>query len=190
MSSKIVTVNLSSSSKQNNKEYNDPGTGTEIIQPGQPKKRVVTTKSSWMFSPDDLSANRQFAYIEQIHANAITDNNACKLISQHINQKINGYKAQDIKKKLYDPTNTVDMDYVVNLLYTSHHVCFYCKESVQVLYENVREPKQWTLERIYNNIGHNKNNVEIACLQCNLGRKTMYHERYAFTKQLVIVKQH
>jgi hypothetical protein len=59
---------------------------------------------------------------------------------------------------------------------------------MKILYEHVREPKQWSLERIDNDYGHNKNNVEIACLSCNLRRKTMYHERFIFTKQLNIVK--
>jgi hypothetical protein len=48
---------------------------------------------------------------------------------------------------------------------------------------------QWTLERIDNDLGHNKNNVEIACLNCNLRRRTMYHERYLFTKELNIIKK-
>ena len=47
--------------------------------------------------------------------------------------------------------------------------------------------KQWTLERIDNGMGHNKDNVEIACLLCNLRRRTMYHERYVFTKQMMNV---
>jgi hypothetical protein len=67
--------------------------------------------------------------------------------------------------------------------------CYYCKESVVLLYEYVRDPKQWTLERIDNSRGHNKDNVEIACLQCNLRRRCMYHERYLFTKQMNIVKR-
>jgi len=60
---------------------------------------------------------------------------------------------------------------------------------VSVLYEIVREPMQWTLERINNDFGHNYGNVEIACLNCNLHRRTMYHERYLFTKELNIIKK-
>ena len=67
--------------------------------------------------------------------------------------------------------------------------CYYCKENVNVLYEIVREPKQWTLERLDNSFGHNHDNVVIACLNCNVRRRTMYHERYVFTKQLNIVKK-
>jgi 5-methylcytosine-specific restriction endonuclease McrA len=66
--------------------------------------------------------------------------------------------------------------------------CFYCNQKVQIIYENVREPKQWSLERIDNEYGHNNTNVVIACLHCNLKRKTMYHERFLFTKQMQIIK--
>ena len=50
------------------------------------------------------------------------------------------------------------------------------------------DPQFASLDRIDNSIGHNKENVVIACLQCNVGRKTMHQGRYAFTKQLVITK--
>jgi len=109
---------------------------------------------------------------------------------QHISQKLNGYKSQDVKKGLFDTDRFVDKQYVLELLEKSSNICYYCNTHVQVLYENVREPKQWSLDRIFNDQGHNKENLVIACLDCNVSRKTMYHERYAFTKQMVIVKQH
>ena len=59
---------------------------------------------------------------------------------------------------------------------------------MKVLYEESRDPKQWTLERIDNSEGHNENNIEVACLTCNVRRRTMYHEKYRFTKQLTIQK--
>ena len=68
-------------------------------------------------------------------------------------------------------------------------ICYYCKERVQIMYEFVREPKQWTLERLDNDFGHNRNNVAIACLHCNLRRRTMAKERYLQTKEMTkIVK--
>ena len=124
--------------------------------------------------------------IQHIYFNInFTDKN--KVISE-LKKKINGYKSQDIKKKLYTPKILIDREHILELLKGSQNICYYCKELVIILYENVREPKQWSLDRIDNGIGHNKGNVVIACLDCNLKRKTMYHERYAFTKQLSIVK--
>jgi hypothetical protein len=78
---------------------------------------------------------------------------------------------------------------VIQLLLTSQLRCFYCREDVLLLYEIVRDPKQWTLERVYNTKGHNKDNVEICCLSCNIKRRTMYHEKYKFTKQITFQKE-
>ena len=153
------------------------------------KKRSVTALDSWQFSSADLDPDMQRTYIKQLHLKNVVAKHPCKVIQQHIMQKLNGYKAQDVKKEFHDPEKFADVEYVIQMLEESSNLCYYCKESVQVLYENVREPKQWSLDRIYNNQGHNKGNLVIACLKCNLSRKTMYHERYAFTKQLVIVKQ-
>jgi len=159
------------------------------VQAKVPKKRSVTALDSWQFSPTDLQPDMQRSYIKQLHSKIVVANQPCKVIQQHITQKLNGYKAQDVKKGFHDPEKFADMEHVIQMLEESSNFCYYCKDSVQVLYENVREPKQWSLDRIYNNQGHNKGNLVIACLKCNLSRKTMYHERYAFTKQLVIVKQ-
>jgi hypothetical protein len=117
--------------------------------------------------------------------NSSTDEEKIRNIAkQQIVTKICGYKSQDMKNGLFDPEKFVNLEYVMNLLQMSQMKCFYCKEMVQVLYEHVREPRQWTLDRLENDQGHNKSNVIIACLNCNLRRRCMYHERYVFTKQL------
>jgi hypothetical protein len=192
---KRITVDLTPPKKANEDELadeNDMGHGQctthFATQAKVPKKRSVTALDSWQFSSADLQPDMQRAYIKQLHGQNIVANQPCKVIQQHIMQKLNGYKAQDVKKEFHDPEKFADVEYVIQLLEESSNFCYYCKDSVQVLYENVREPKQWSLDRIYNNQGHNKGNLVIACLKCNLSRKTMYHERYAFTKQLVIVK--
>jgi len=169
---KIVSVNINSLEKCENK----------------PKKRAITTGEKWQVTVDDLSQEHQISYIHQLSQTEVVDTTPCKMIMQHIAKKITGYKSQDIKKSLYEPDKIVDIPYVLKTLENAQHICYYCKKQVQVLYENVREPLQWTLDRIDNDIGHNKENVVIACLQCNVGRKTMHQERYAFTKQLVIKK--
>ena len=189
---KRITVDLTPPKKSGEDDENDMGHGQctthFATQAKVPKKRSVTALDSWQFSSADLQPDMQRAYIKQLHGQNIVANQPCKVIQQHIMQKLNGYKAQDVKKEFHDPEKFADVEYVIQLLEESSNFCYYCKDSVQVLYENVREPKQWSLDRIYNNQGHNKGNLVIACLKCNLSRKTMYHERYAFTKQLVIVK--
>lgn len=193
---KRITVDLTSSKKTGENDDSDMvwdadhGHCTvQSVQSKVPKKRSVTALDSWQFSAADLQPDMQRAYIKQLYSNSVVAKQPCKVIQQHIMQKLNGYKAQDVKKEFHDPEKFADVEYVIQMLEESSNFCYYCKDSVQVLYENVREPKQWSLDRIYNNQGHNKGNLVIACLKCNLSRKTMYHERFAFTKQLVIVKQ-
>jgi len=112
-----------------------------------------------------------------------------RFVLQEINKKIYGYKSQDHEKCILNPEKFVDLSFVIKKLIQCELCCFYCRNPTLLLYEYVREPRQWTLERIDNEFGHNKDNIEIACLSCNLRRRTMYHERYVFTKQLRITKQ-
>ena len=124
----------------------------------------------------------------QIIIDGDNNNDVYKKILKQIQSKINSYKNQDKKKKIFSPDKFVDIDFILNLLKENEFKCYYCKNNVKILYKLVRESSQWSIERINNEFGHNKDNVTIACLDCNLKRKTMYHERFKFTKQLNIVK--
>ena len=111
-----------------------------------------------------------------------------KIIKNNILTKIRGYKNQDQKKKILDKDNIVELNDVVELLNTSKFCCYYCKKQTSIFYENVKDETQWTLDRLDNKYGHNKGNVVISCLSCNLKRKTMHFKRFEFTKQLQIIK--
>jgi hypothetical protein len=111
------------------------------------------------------------------------------LAKRQIMHKIYGYKSQDVEKDKYDPTKFVDYDFVCELLLEKDFKCYYCSKPVYIFYNYVRENSQWTLERIDNSVGHNKDNVQVACLLCNLRRRTMHHERYLKTKQMLVVKK-
>jgi hypothetical protein len=154
-------------------------------------KRVIVETDKWRFTENDLNFENIIQVLNMIQKKEFTNEykNICKCIIQQLNQKINGYKSQDIHKKLLDLEKIVDLENVLQLLLQSNLECFYCKNKVKVLYEHVREPSQWTLDRIDNDYGHNKGNLEIACLSCNVRRRTMYADRYVFTKQLKLVKK-
>ena len=66
--------------------------------------------------------------------------------------------------------------------------CYYCQIELNVLYDISREMKQWTVDRINNDLGHNKDNFYIACLECNLKRRRRSDDKFLFTKQLKIIK--
>jgi hypothetical protein len=178
---KSIVVNLTKPPPKNKEKKEDK----KVIEKKTPKKRVVTETDRWL----SVSTNEQFVFIKQIHEKNIVNREPCDFILQQMRQKIGGYRGQDIHKSLYNEALFINISEVLELMIKCENRCFYCKETVNVLYENVREPKQWTLERIDNSRGHNKDNVEIACLNCNLHRKTMHHERYLFTKELNIIKK-
>ena len=156
-------------------------------EPDEIKNRKVT--ENWTFDEASLSHENQYLNLCLIDENENADLNLTQIeIRRQINYKIHSYRSQDLKKNKYDESLFVNYDYVVSLLREKNMKCFYCKENVMLLYNAVREDKQWTLDRMDNSKGHNRGNVEIACLLCNLRRRTMYHERYVFTKQLNVVK--
>ena len=171
-----------------NNELENPSQNKSIIIKKSPKNRAITQSDMWNITEEDMQPDAQLTYIRQLVNNDNVDVNPCQVILKHITQKIAGYRSQDIKKSLYEPEQIVDVYYALKTLENAENICYYCKKTVQVLYEKAREPLQWSLDRIDNSIGHNKENVVIACLQCNVGRKTMHQGRYAFTKQLVITK--
>jgi len=154
-------------------------------------KRIITESHKWNFEENDLLPENIYNILLEIQEKKVSpkNDNISKCIVQQLNQKIFGYKSQDGQKNLFDHTKFVDLEKVIELLIKSNLECFYCKNKVQLLYEYVREPGQWTLDRIDNDYGHNKDNLEIACLQCNVRRRTMYADRYVFTKQLKLIKK-
>jgi hypothetical protein len=111
------------------------------------------------------------------------------LFLKEINKKIDGYKRQDIDKSCYDENFFIDLETVLAKLTESKLKCHYCKTCCYLLYSEVLSRNQWTLDRIDNDYGHNKNNVVISCLDCNVRRKTMDFERFKMGKQLRFIKK-
>ena len=108
-------------------------------------------------------------------------------LKREVERKLNGYKNQDIKKIL-DENKIIKYEECLEKLVISKLKCYYCKNDCLLAYENVREETQWTLDRLDNSIGHNKDNVVICCLKCNLKRRTLDDKKFKFTKQMRIVK--
>ena len=157
----------------------------ETNKPKEKKKRIVTETKKW--NEHIVSQDEQYEWLRRL--DAPDQDKQLHFLRDQIQQKINSYKYQDLKKKKYNAELFVTISFVLDLLMKSNLCCFYCKLPVLLWYDFSREPKQWSLERIDNAFGHNCDNVEIACLSCNLKRRCMYFERYRYTKQLVIVKE-
>jgi hypothetical protein len=115
------------------------------------------------------------------------DENTSLFLSE-LNHKIQGYKGQDLKKELHNPATLICLTDVLEKLVATQLTCSYCSKPVFVLYKQVRDPMQWTLDRIDNALGHTRANTCIACLKCNLQRRVMDAEKFTFTKKLKIQK--
>jgi hypothetical protein len=102
-------------------------------------------------------------------------------------KKLRGYKSQDLKFNIYSDFYFITPDLVQDKLTQCNYTCFYCKSNVKTEYLK-RDPLQWTLDRIDNTMGHNKDNVLISCLGCNLKRRNRTVDKFLFTKQLIIKK--
>jgi hypothetical protein len=173
-------------------------TKTKTIEPKD--KTIRKRMEEWKFDAKYLEREQQLSILDGLQSDlgslgslganndtALKDNIGEELRRQ-VCAKISGYKCQDVKKGLYDESKFVHFDDVIALMNSRKMACFYCKKQALLFYEYSRDSAQWTLERIDNKHGHNTDNVEIACLNCNLRRRTMYHERYVFTKQMGTVR--
>jgi len=168
MDNKIITLPKEKTIKEKVKEKKD---------------RLILEKEKWNLEDQYFEPNIQYEILKKK-----INTNVYKKMIQQIQRKISSYKAQDKEKNLFDDDKFINMEIVLEKIEKSVMKCFYCSEDVKILYKMVKDPKQWSVERINNDYGHNIDNFEIACLKCNLSRRTMYHERYLFTKQLNIVK--
>ena len=105
-------------------------------------------------------------------------------ILRELRNKINSYKTQDIKKDFHEIENLITLDEVIEKLVTSKLKCYYCNEDCLLLYKDVLAKRQWTLDRIDNQMGHNEDNVVICCLECNIKRGSMDCKRFKMGKSI------
>ena len=124
--------------------------------------------------------------VSRVHTEPMTS--CLKHILREIDTKRKAYIYQDKHHKIYDPRYSITTERIVEMLVESELLCHYCREICQVAYKESMCRKQWTLDRIDNNYGHNDTNVVIACLDCNLKRGTMDSERFRQGKQFTFRK--
>ena len=160
----------------------------EKITEKEIKKRVQT--KNWLISDENFEYSKQLQMIIDISNNNFSYiNNITKIAIQEIKRKINGYKQQDIIKNHFNKINFLTFESIIYKMIECKLKCRYCKNEMNVLYDILREKKQWSVDRIDNNFGHNENNYHLACLDCNLKRRRRSDANFLFTKQLNIIKK-
>lgn len=151
------------------------------------KKRVES--ENWKFDVENYAYENQIKMIKEIYNNNYNQtNDVSKIVIQQINRKIYGYKQQDIIKKLLNEKEFITFESVINKMIDCELKCYYCSTEMNVLYDISREMKQWTVDRIDNDLGHNLTNYYLACLECNLKRRRRSDDKFLFTKQMKLVK--
>ena len=115
-------------------------------------------------------------------------NEMSEIVKQEINSKIYSYKQQDIKSNHFNCLLFITYEKVIELLKSTLCKCYYCNDNMFILYKEKNEKKQWTLDRINNEEGHNFDNVVCSCLNCNIIKKKRNHNDFFFTKNMIIDK--
>ena len=152
------------------------------------KKRIAS--ENWNFSNQYFEYEKQLKMIIDISNNAFNYiDDVTKIAIQEINKKISSYKQQDKLKNLFSETKFLTFETVINKMIECKLKCRYCTNEMNVLYDISRELKQWSVDRIDNDVGHNIDNYHLACLECNLKRRRRTDEKFLFTKQLNIIKK-
>ena len=156
----------------------------DSFKPKKERKRKIIDK---LGEKNTLIKENQHKLVKKLCANEDFSGNI--FVKKELERKIKSYRAQDIKKDKLNEEKLIKMDECIDKLVLSKMKCYYCNENMLLVYENVREPKQWTLDRIDNNKGHITENVVISCLDCNLKRRTMDDRKFKFSKQMKIIKK-
>ena len=107
-----------------------------------------------------------------------------KYFIQALKNKLDSYKQQD-KKKTYDTYDDfITLENIIDKLVAYNMKCYYCNNKTLILFKNLRDDYQWTLDRLNNYDEHSNANTIICCLKCNLQRRRKNSEKFKFTKQL------
>jgi len=175
----------------------NPTETSNVLKKKEKKMRVQT--HTWDLDDFELSHQTQINILNHIHSNLtnnLTKNNQENFNNKYINifinnlkNKISSYKQQDILKQKLNSNNFINFENIIYLLYESQLKCCYCHKEIYILYKQVREMSQWTLDRIDNNTGHNSGNLVISCLKCNLKRRRINKNSFMLTKNMTITRE-
>lgn len=150
-------------------------------------KKTEERKNSKNINNDVFDVDKHLEMLKKLTSDITFDGD--KDIVKSLKQKLNSYKTQDKKKDRFDKETFIKYSELLNKLIESEMKCKYCECTTLLMYANKREPKQWTLDRIDNSIGHSNPNTIISCLKCNLERRCKNDKKFLFSKQMRLIKK-
>ena len=188
------------SDEENNKQIIINGTNNRYLikranrVKNVPKIRAIINK--YNLTMEDLDYNKQFDLLKEIYLyqsngekNSTENRKEKEIILKEIENKISSYRQQDLLKKHFDEKQFITSEILIPKMVESNMKCYYCSCEMFILYENVREMSQWSVDRIDNSMGHNKDNFVLSCLNCNIKRRKRSSDKFLFSKQMNIIKQ-
>lgn len=189
-------LNNTISDSASSKKISITGTNTRYVikkatkQLKPPSKRTIV--ENWNIDKSYFEYDVQYKMLQELSEKEgdfkNLGQNFAIMISQ-LERKLYSYKQQDIEKEIYNENEFIDINTLIKSLVKCKLKCYYCECDVFILYEISREGKQWTVDRIDNSIGHNKENYVISCLKCNLKRRCKNADKFMFSQQLKLVKK-
>lgn len=186
---------------ETNKKISIEGTSTryqlkKLIQKKEKKPRQIT--KTWDINEEEKQYAYQLNILNELlnvskdsyisMSMSVISNNH-KLAISHLKAKLSGYRHQDILKKRIEEDKLINYEQLLELLVKYKLKCNYCSGELLLLYEFVREGKQWTLDRIDNDIGHNYGNVLVSCLECNLKRRVVNKDKFFLSQNMIISRE-
>jgi len=148
------------------------------------RKQVIDIKDKKV--EDTLNSKSQLELLNRLYLEE--DYSGVTFMKKEVERKISSYKNQDVKKSKFNKEKFIKYEECLEKLVVSKLKCYYCRNDCLIYYRNKLENKQWTLDRINNDIGHEKDNVVISCYKCNVKRGRLDDKKFKFTKQLRVVK--
>ena len=164
----------------------------------EPKRRVIVDQLG--IPIEYFSLESQNDIVDCLYNYKSYDRNNCpattdkymeyySMLRGQLEDKLAGYKHQDKLKKRLDLDKIITYDYLIDCIHDCGLKCHYCNQDTLFLYEMSREMRQWTVDRIDNSIGHNKGNIVISCLGCNLQRRSRSKDAFKFSKNMQIIRK-
>ena len=155
------------------------------------KKKEIKNKNfeNKKINFENFKNKKTLLFLNQLFLEEDFDPEISKILISSLKKKLSSYKQQDVRKKKYCESSFISFSQLTEKLVASKLCCYYCRCNMCIVYENVKQPDQWTLDRLDNDQGHSNSNTVVSCLKCNLERRRKTASGFKFAKQLVIKKE-
>ena len=101
----------------------------------------------------------------RICINCYNANKSKKSLESNIRNKISSHKHYD--KNRFKKEGDIDLEFIKTLLEEQNYLCFNCNDVLETIKYKAYCCYQFSIDRIDNNLPHNKNNVRIRRYYCN-----------------------